>query len=359
MTLNIISLIKNQEIMKKAFLILFMISSIIGYSQSVNFEKTYDNPQMGVMIIPLPCYMEISGGKPDPQTLSMGWGFAAMVDIKDRYMVDLFLNKPYSLFNHMFDFGYYDASDGIFDQVSNNEPVHYSHFELGGRYHLRNKITKPSTQITLWSSSSTSGRVTTTHTKFFNTPALQRNSFSARGGFYRYKTALTAYSSGGDGGGVMSTDSTLFGNSAPLGHANFNKDAVTNMFVNGVYAGISSTKCKFVKTSVRGYGKRNNIYQRSWYFDILMASPRIEDFEGNGGNTWDVTGDGAEGFETKALGWRLGIDWAMRPRWFGIFLRSEMGSKPGLKDSKFYFMGSFGIMYNFPIEPISHKYSLK
>ncbi len=344
--------------MKKIILIAFLLSSLGLFSQSVNFEKTYDNPQMGVMIIPLPYYIEISGGKPDPQTLSLGWGFAAMVDIKDRYMVDFFLNKPYSLFDYMFDWGYHDATDGISGLSTINEPIHYAHTEIGGRYHFRNKITNPSTKITLWSSSSTSGRVTTTYTKFFSTNALQRNSLSARGGFYRYKTALTTYSSGGDNGGVTAADGTVFGHSAPIGSANFNKDAVTNMFVTGVYAGISATKCRFVKTKVQGYGKRNNIYQRSLYFDIIMASPKIDDFEGSGGVKYDVTGSGAKGFETKALGWRLGIDWAMRPRWFGIFLRSEMGSKPGLKDSKFYFMGSFGVMYNFPVKAIGHTYTL-
>lgn len=344
--------------MKKIILIAFLLSSVGLFSQSVNFEKTYDNPQMGVMLIQIPYYVEISSGKPHPQTLSLGWGLAGMVDIKDRYMVDFYLNKPYSLFDYLFDWGYSDASDGIWDQTTINEPVHYSHFELGGRYHLRNKITKPNTKITLWSNSHSDGKYTYTTTKYFTTKALQRVSYSARGGFYRYKTALTARGSGGTGGGVMSTDSMLFGNAAPLGHPNFNEDAVTNMFVTGVYAGISATKCRFVKTKVDGYGKRNNIFQRSWYFDILMASPKIDDFEGNGGKTWDVTGDGAEGFETKALGWRLGIDWAIRPRWFGIFLRSEMGSKPGLKDSKFYFMGAFGIMYNFPVKAIGHTYTM-
>lgn len=322
----------------KLTLLVFFIG-VCFYTQaqnSYNYKVYYDNPYWGLTVKPVAFYIDWSGGKPHKATTSLGYGIDAQLEIKEMLKVNVLFIKPYSDF---------------FDpKYTGESTVHFSYFELGGQFNFINTISKETVFVAVSSSSSKSGRVTTTITKGFNAPAYIRKTKQVRGGMFRYQTALSLYEDAGndDEPWATSTNGTILDP--------FINDMQTNMFVPGFYAGIGMTQNVDLRTNVDDNGRKSRSRENTFYLDVLYGSPNIEDFIGNNNVAYDVTGEGASGFETKSFGWRFGWEFIVKSSFgLGASSKIEVGSRPGLADSKMFILWTMGFTYTFGIKALAGK----
>jgi hypothetical protein len=332
---------------------LLMILSLSVFSQkkkdigSVSYNLLDDDPDKYNFHAALVFF---NGDYSSNQSVMLGYGLQGSVTIKKLVTADFFYEKPYA---DITDMNYHFATKSAYAIITSNVPVNYSHYEFGGMFHLRDHEKTKKRSITL-----SSGERSRT---YITIPVTVRSIFGVRGGFYHNAMALTDYDHGAlkDGikgvgkGGVIADDGTEFGGAVTSYDSPFyNTKAVTNMHVNGFYAGICKAQQYDVTIDAGGYGeKRSRVYSK-WYIDAIIAPPVIDDFTVNG-KDYKVSGGNAKGFDIRSTGFRIGHDGVSGGGRVAFYAHYELGVKPGLKNHKFYIAAGFGLAFRGKIKPLA------
>lgn len=256
--------------------------------------------------------------------VALGYGFESALLFKKIATFNVYLEKAYLDINA-------HESD-IVSSTTTNALKKYSHLELGGSFHLMDKVKTKKITVVVFGNSSERG--------FIRPEGDVRKMLEVRGGIYRYSHMINADAQGYAGvdpegeHGVVATDGTPF------------SEGNTLLSATGFYAGLASSSQSNLQIDVGGYGDRGFLVSKSWYADVILANPKIDDFKVAGVN-YDVSGKGARGFNTTSLGMRIGYIYAMSKRNFGgLYFKNEIGLKPGISDRKFYWDMAMGISFN-------------
>jgi hypothetical protein len=234
--------------------------------------------------------------------------------------------------------------------------------DLGCSYHFKNKIRTGNAKLVLWSFTGSAGRgKEVEYSKYISVPIKVRRSYSARLGLFIYNHTVSVMNDGNemDGGGLpyqaggaISTNGTEFGGAVTSTSAiHYNKDYDSHLHNKSIYFGISTNTYKKILADVDGYGKRSFRSSSSFYLDYFIGSTKIDDLVIDG-IEYDISGDGAEGFEPRGTGWRLGYEFSKTYLW----ARFEYGKLPGLKTYKTYFNLAMGFYINFNKNPFDYQF---
>ncbi|HNF70975.1 MAG TPA: hypothetical protein PLP34_01085, partial [Chitinophagaceae bacterium] len=296
--------------MKKC--LLFLVSCLFfisGQTQTVSYSFTENNPYRYNYHFNLRLFDVDYANK---QSLYLGYSLQGNVAFRKLFSAEFLWSHRYG---PGMDFNYHFAAETVYQTVTTNKPTGYQAFELGGMFHVKDRVVTRNRKVVL--SSSGGRRSGTTVTKYIRVPAEVRSITAIRGGLYHNAFAITDQDHGslqngipgvGDGG-VIASDGTRFGAAVNDYQSIFyNTKAVTNMNINGVYLGLAKAEYYNVSIDPSGYGEKSSRTYFRLYADVILAAPIIQDFKGIDGKTYKVQGGGAQGFETRPLGARIGYD---------------------------------------------------
>jgi hypothetical protein len=338
---------KTKTILAAAIII--AVSAVRSSSQSVSYEYVENDAHKSNFNAALHLF---DGDYTSGQSITLGYGISVNMAIRKIASADFCFDKTYA---PVTDLNYHSSTDGIYTLATTNTPVRYNHFEAGGMFHLFDRTRTKKRKITLGSSSSYRGMRQYTTTSYIRVPTEVRSIFGIRGGLYHYTTSINDHEQGvikdaiqGVGeGGVIADDGTEFGGAvSDYNSPYYNTKAVTNMKVNGFYAGICSAQ--FYNVAIDADGSSKTLSHRNFsrfYLDAIIAPPKIDDFVTTDGKSHKVSGGNAKGFETRSVGARLGFEAVTMGKAVAVYYRIETGIKPGLAEQKYYINVGFGLAF--------------
>ena len=328
--------------------IVIAIGHTKSFSQSVSYSYLENDATAHNFHVALNLFNADYSSK---QSIDLGYGLGISCAFKKIATADFTFDKSYA---PVTDFNYHFNTKSAYSIVTTNKPARYGHIEAGGMFHISDKIKTKKRKITLSSGSSRRGMRTYSSQTYIRVPAEVRSVFAVRGGLYHYAVSISDLDqghvknsiTGASEGGVVADDGTEFGGAvSDFDSPYYNTKAVTNLHVNGFYAGICKAQFYNVSIDADGYGKRSNRTYSRVYADAIIAQPKIDDFETTDGKSHKVSGGNAKGFETRALGARLGFEAVKMGNVAALYYKVEVGIKPGLAVHNYYLNVGFGLAF--------------
>ncbi len=309
-------------------------------AQKYKVEKLHDNPTMGLTINLIPTYFDLNFAKPDLQTMSFGWGAEVGMDVTNRIRGNVrYLRGSFA--------------DILTISIPKDQFIPFQTFELGGNFMLTNKVKTEGRHLILYSASSTSGNTMTTESTYINTDLLVRNSWSVRGGLYTYRNMLSIRKHGSlpdpnneaiKEGNIITSDGTML------------NSGTTTLRTRGFYAGTSIVTTINYKARLDNDFNRYHRINNEVYFDVILASPKLDDVTGT---TYALQGGQSQGLEMKSTGWRFG--WKVNTGNRGLFpyYMFELGSRPGMEKGNIYTTLAFGLGFSKGASPLVTQFEPK
>ncbi|HQQ93142.1 MAG TPA: hypothetical protein PLQ93_01200 [Bacteroidia bacterium] len=211
------------------------------------------------------------------------------------------------------------------------------YLEAGAQLTFFERSKERDLKVVLSSSSSSSGRYTTTHTRYIMVPGTLRKVKQLRAGLISSRTAIDIQDAGEDPDNTFSAKQV--GDTASFKFGPYGKSVdgspiyggYTMMNLYMVYGGISAKRITNLILDT-DYGRKGNEFIYDFYLDVLYAPIiKFKNVYTVGGKEWEVSSS-----DVKNLGWRFGVSARRSVRSFMSY-RMELGSRPG-------FVGGQGVL---------------
>jgi len=317
------------------YILLFSIFHFIGQSQSVNYKIDVDDPEYSNLMIGVEAfYIDMSR-----LNFPIGAGITAQY-VGKPFTVSLIVNRA------LFDFNKYTLNALPTLKPQNS-------FELGIGLPYSSRIKNKEVRVNL-SSSSSGGYTTTT---YLNVPARIKRVSSLRGGLYHYRTS---YDNEPFGDIVIDSVNMVASVQDYQPGVNQWEAFLSNVTVNGIYAGLSLTSIKNVQISSESdfRGIRSNSGFSMVYIDAIFAPfVNVGSYlhAPNPGDAWNLLTPGLydlnDSYKKNRFGMRLGWTFnsgfaGWKNQRIGLYSRMEGGIRPSIKGGGLYGLLTVGIGFN-------------
>ncbi|MDP4266636.1 MAG: hypothetical protein Q8880_04305 [Bacteroidota bacterium] len=353
---------------KKLILTLLILASVQVFSQKkhINAQISDDNPYSDNLILSLdPAYFDYYSAN-----LNAGW----------EAMIDLRIKKIFSInasFRESWRFGGYNleeqsyARNKILDKKKNFEDLQgknfeastindlnrYYWFETGISIHFIDKIYDIERNVYLRPATQKENEDEDIKVKAI-VPSSQRVSYSVRGGYFKFTSALN----NSNLGLVNGEDKLITGIERGTNNEKVfaENNAFTNMNCDGFYMGLGITKFQNFLINTEGFKTRKVHKYTNFYIDYMLSKnfnvddfifDSIIDFKNYNKirRTYNPVSD--KGYKIVHWGWRTGVSFKSP----GLDSKFEIGARPGPETKRFYFMISFGFTLPYTIKILKPK----
>ncbi len=302
-----------------------------GDSSPVTYEELFDDPsdinKLYVALIPV--YGELF-----TTNINAGFGFDGQYYHENKFDVRAQFRKTYSRKTDL----QRDAAEK--NSVVDNQPTSFAYLELGGTYHIVDRVEESQSKLVLYESSDLGKKLLTKVPDNFLVPSKMRRIYGARlGGFY-YQTSV-------DLNRVLEDQGLALENSE--GSAlDSSLSVYGNMSVAGFFVGASLAMIRnFAVKPDRGFKSTVSDQLFTAYFDILVAPSVSLDDVSYLGETY------SSGLvKTSVLGARVGMDSKFN-RELSWGYGAELGYRPSVKGFGFYAL----VKMSFPVYGTKMKHS--
>lgn len=336
---------------KLSALVLGLFLPALLSAQSVSYKTTLDDPyDIKNLCISLdPFYGEFWG-------TNSGLGFGVRADLYFRKI----LTFNFDLRRAYMDLNAVEHADASLPQPL-DDLKKLLYLDAGGQFSFLDRSKDRDLKVVLSSSSSSSGRYTTTHTKYIKVPGTLRKIKQLRFGLMTMRSAIDISDGTNDGsnfkaqGTVNPTDTFSFGSFGRTVDGSATYSGYTMMFYSAVYAGLGAKRITNLQVET-DLGKKSNALCTDWYLDVVYAPIlTFADVFTTGGKQWTISNE-----DITRIGWRFGVAVRSSSRSY-LSYRTEFGSRPGFKggegilNANFYLMFTAGWTIPFKIPGFNSK----
>ncbi len=338
--------------MKKQIL-LFLGTLLSGalISQSVSYRTTEDDPlDIKNLSISLdPFYADAWG-----TNTTIGFGVRADLYFRQLLSFNFDLRRAY------LDMNAREHEDAALPKPNEDLKKHL-YIEAGGQFSFIDRTKSKDLKVVLSSSSSSSGRYTTTNTKYIMVPGTLRKVKQLRFGFITTRAAIDLSDATGDGASFKATSTVNSANTFTIGSFSNSVDGsptysgYSMMNYSGIYAGIGAKRITNLQVDT-DYGMKSHALCVDLFADVVYAPIlNFADVYTTGGTAWELSNE-----DVTHIGWRIGA--SVRSSAKSRFsYRTELGTRPGFRGGEgllttnIYIMITMGWSIPFKIPGLNSK----
>ena len=265
--------------MKKLFFLSFILFffSISGFAQYSSEKISYtllkdnpnDIPKLSISFVPI--VMGLDG------VTFMNYRVGLDIDYQMTEKIRLRSVNSYEIYNFETSF----SGEGLSIYNYSLPVIKGTYFfDLGFSFEISDEKRKEDINVTLSSSSSTSGNVTTTNVNYTMVEGTVRKIKSIRGGFLINTKATRNYTDSlyTTDGNVYSYGEVKYANTDNPININASPIFINSSFMGG-YIGFETTKILNLLVDVEDFGLRGSIIKKTTFIDLIIGNPELGAFK--------------------------------------------------------------------------------